>query len=62
MLFIVDLKLFGKYVMEDVYKVGGISAVLKYLMFEGMIDGFCMIVIGKIFVENFVICLDLMLG
>lgn len=55
-MFIVDLKLSGKYVMEDLYKVGGVFVVFKYLLLKGLIDGSCMIVIGKILVENFVGC------
>ena len=37
--FISDLKPSGKYVMEDVHKVGGTPAVLKYLHAKGLIDG-----------------------
>lgn len=42
-----DLKPSGKYVMEDLQAVGGIPAVLKMLMEEGLIDGSCMTVTGK---------------
>jgi dihydroxy-acid dehydratase len=34
-----DLQPSGKYVMEDVHKVGGTPAILRYLMENGMIDG-----------------------
>lgn len=37
--FIADLKPSGRYVMEDLHKVGGTPAVLKYLLSKGMIDG-----------------------
>jgi hypothetical protein len=37
--FIADLKPSGKYVMEDVHKVGGTPAVMKYLHAKGLIDG-----------------------
>ena len=37
--FIADLKPSGRYVMEDVHKVGGTPAVLKYLHAKGLIDG-----------------------
>jgi dihydroxy-acid dehydratase len=40
--FIADLKPSGKYVMEDLHKVGGVPAVLKYLLEKGLIDGSCM--------------------
>ena len=45
--FLADLKPSGKYVMEDLQGVGGIPAVLKMLMEEGLIDGSCMTVTGK---------------
>lgn len=41
--FIADLKPSGKYVMEDVQKIGGTPAVMKYLMEKGFIDGSCMV-------------------
>jgi dihydroxy-acid dehydratase len=47
-----DLKPSGKYVMEDVHKVGGIPAVLKYLHEQGWIDGSCLTVTGKTMAEN----------
>ncbi|CAN0117263.1 unnamed protein product, partial [Laminaria digitata] len=50
--FLADLKPSGKYVMEDLQGVGGIPAVLKMLMEEGLIDGSCMTVTGKTLAEN----------
>ena len=50
--FIADLKPSGKYVMEDVHKIGGMPAVLKYLLAEELIDGSCMTVTGKTMAEN----------
>ncbi len=50
--FIADLKPSGKYVMEDVQKIGGTPAVLKYLLEKGFIDGSCMTVTGKTMAEN----------
>ena len=41
--FIADLKPSGKYVMEDVQKIGGTPAVMKYLMEKGFIDGSCLV-------------------
>ena len=50
--FLADLKPSGQYVMEDLFKVGGIPAVMKFLLKEGMIDGSCMTVTGKTIAEN----------
>ncbi len=50
--FIADLKPSGQYVMEDVHNIGGIPAVMKYLLEEGLIDGDCMSVTGKTIAEN----------
>jgi len=60
--FIADLKPSGKYVMEDVHKVGGTPAVLKYLLKNGLIDGSCMTVTGKTLAENLAACPDLKAG
>ena len=50
--FIADLKPSGKYVMEDVHKVGGTPAVIKYLLEENLLDGDCLTVTGKTLAEN----------
>lgn len=50
--FIADLKPSGKYVMEDVYKIGGIPKVLAYLLKNNLIDGNNMTVTGRTFGEN----------
>jgi dihydroxy-acid dehydratase len=50
--YIGDLRPSGKYLMEDLHKVGGIPAVLKYLLREGYIHGDCMTVTGKTMSEN----------
>ena len=47
-----DLKPSGKYVMEDLYEVGGIPAVMKYLLENGLINGDCLTVTGKTVAEN----------
>lgn len=60
--FIADLKPSGKYVMEDVHKVGGTPGVLKYLMSKGLIDGSCMTCTGKTMAENLASCPDLSEG
>ena len=50
--FLADLKPSGQYVMEDLHKVGGIPAVLKYLLKKGMVNGDIMTVTGKTMAEN----------
>ena len=50
--FIADLKPSGQYVMEDLHKVGGTPAVLKYLLGNDLIDGSCLTVTGKTLAEN----------
>ena len=49
---IADLKPSGKYLMEHLSKVGGVPAVLKYMLQEGLIDGSCLTVTGKTLAEN----------
>lgn len=50
--FIADLKPSGQYVMEDVHNIGGIPAVMKFLLNEGLINGGCLTVTGKNIAEN----------
>ena len=50
--FIADLKPSGKYVMEDLYNVGGVPAVMKVLLDAGLLHGDCMTVTGKTLAEN----------
>ncbi len=50
--FIADLKPSGKYVMEDLHKVGGTPAVMKYLLAHGLLDGGCLTVTGRTLAEN----------
>jgi len=50
--FLADLKPSGKYVMEDLHNVGGVPAVMKMMLEEGMIDGSCLTVTGKTVAEN----------
>ena len=47
-----DLKPSGKYVMEDLSAVGGVAAVMKLLLAEGMLHGDCLTVTGKTVAEN----------
>ena len=47
-----DLKPSGKFMMEDLHAVGGIPALMKYLLKEGYIHGDCLTVTGKTMAEN----------
>jgi dihydroxy-acid dehydratase len=51
---IADLKPSGKYLMEDLHHIGGVPAVMKYLLEKGYIDGDCITVTGKTIRENLV--------
>ena len=50
--FIADLKPSGKYLMEDLHKVGGVPAVMKLLLEEGLLHGHCLTVTGKTIAQN----------
>ncbi|XP_008778852.2 dihydroxy-acid dehydratase, chloroplastic [Phoenix dactylifera] len=50
--FLADLKPSGKYVMEDLHKIGGTPAVIRYLLENELLDGDCMTVTGKTLAEN----------
>jgi dihydroxy-acid dehydratase len=50
--FLADLKPSGKYLMEDVHRVGGVPAVLKYLLKKGLLHDDCLTVTGKTLAEN----------
>jgi len=50
--FLGDLKPSGKYVMEDLHKVGGIPAVMKFMLENDMLHGDCMTVTGKSIAKN----------
>ena len=49
---IADLKPFGRFVMSDVDKVGGIPVVMKALLEAGLLNGECLTVTGKTMSEN----------
>ncbi|GAA4429680.1 dihydroxy-acid dehydratase [Georgenia halophila] len=49
---IADLKPYGRYVMTDVDRVGGIQVVMKQLLDAGILHGDCMTVTGKTVAEN----------
>jgi dihydroxy-acid dehydratase len=47
-----DFKPSGKYLMQDLHQYGGIPAVMKYLLQQGMLHGDCLTVTGKTLGEN----------
>ena len=47
-----DLKPFGRFVMNDVDKIGGIPVVMKALLDAGLMHGDCLTVTGKTMREN----------
>ncbi|OAQ40415.1 dihydroxy-acid dehydratase [Pedobacter psychrophilus] len=49
---IADLKPSGKYLMEDVHNMGGMPAIMKYLLKKGLLHGDCITVTGKTMAEN----------
>ncbi|MFZ4662431.1 MAG: dihydroxy-acid dehydratase [Caldilineaceae bacterium] len=57
-----DLKPSGKYVMEELYEVGGVPAVQKLLLREGLLHGDCLTVTGKTLAENLASLPDLKEG
>ncbi len=57
--FLADLKPSGQYLMEDVHAIGGIPAVLKYLLNNGLLHGDCLTVTGHSLAENLLDAQDL---
>ncbi len=47
-----DFKPSGKYLMQDLHQYGGVPAVMKYLLKEGLLHGDCLTVTGKTLAEN----------
>ncbi|GGC12346.1 dihydroxy-acid dehydratase [Cellulomonas carbonis] len=47
-----DLKPFGRYVMNDVDRIGGVPVVMKALLDAGLLHGDCLTVTGKTVAEN----------
>ena len=47
-----DMKPSGKYYMEDIHAVGGVPAVMKYLLSEKLLHGDCLTVTGKTVRQN----------
>lgn len=57
-----DLKPSGKYLMEALHNIGGVPAVMKYLLKEGFLHGDCITVTGKTIAENVASAKDLDFG
>jgi dihydroxy-acid dehydratase len=47
-----DLKPSGRYMMEDLHKIGGVPAVMKYLLSKGLLNGNCLTVTGSTVADN----------
>ncbi|WP_207429744.1 dihydroxy-acid dehydratase [Pedobacter sp. SYSU D00535] len=47
-----DMKPSGKYMMEDLHKIGGVPAVMKYALSQGWLHGDCLTCTGKTLAEN----------
>lgn len=54
-----DFKPSGKYLMQDLHPYGGVPAVMKYLLKEGLLHGDCLTVTGKTMAENLATVPDL---
>ncbi|RMG43118.1 MAG: dihydroxy-acid dehydratase [Candidatus Dadabacteria bacterium] len=50
--YLADLKPSGKYVMNDLHEIGGVPAVMRYLLEHGFLSGDCLTVTGKTVAEN----------
>ena len=50
--FLADLNPSGKYLMKDLHDVGGVPAVMKYMLELDMLHGDCITVTGKTLAEN----------
>jgi len=49
---LVDMKPSGRYMMEDLHKIGGVPAVMKYCLEQGWLHGECLTCTGKTLAEN----------
>jgi dihydroxy-acid dehydratase len=47
-----DFKPSGKYLMQDLHQHGGVPAVMKYLLKNGLLHGDCLTVTGKTIADN----------
>ncbi|MCT1766285.1 dihydroxy-acid dehydratase [Brevibacterium casei] len=47
-----NVKPFGEYVMNDVFKIGGVPVIMKALLDAGLLNGDCLTVTGRTVAEN----------
>ncbi|MFT4204187.1 MAG: dihydroxy-acid dehydratase [Chitinophagaceae bacterium] len=47
-----DFKPSGKYMMQDLFNIGGLPRVMKYLLDKGLLNGDCLTCTGKTVAEN----------
>ena len=52
--FLADLKPSGKFLMEDLHEIGGVPAVMRYMLENNLLNGDCMTVTGKTISENLI--------
>ena len=50
--FIADLKPSGRYLEEDLHRIGGTPALMKLLLVNGLLDGSCLTCTGRTLAEN----------
>ena len=50
--YLADLKPSGKYLMQDLFEIGGVPGVMKFMLENGMLHGDCLTVTGKTIAEN----------
>ncbi len=60
--FLADLKPSGQFVMEDLHQVGGVPAVMKYMLENNMLHGDCLTVTGFSVAENLAMVEPLKMG
>ena len=60
--YLADLKPSGRYVMDDLHRIGGTPAVMKYLLEHDLVNGECLTVTGKTVAENLADVPDLKQG
>ena len=57
--YLADLKPSGRFVQEDLHAAGGIPAVMKYLLANGLLHGDCLTVTGRTLAQNLADVADL---
>ena len=50
--YLADLRPSGRFLMEDLHRVGGVPAVLRTMLDAGLLDGSCMTVTGRTLAQN----------